>query len=151
MSPSFTSLTPPRNPKQTPTRPTQTDRVALVAAPPSYTRMYHYYPAQLTHPYCYYSPPPLPPPPPPPQHAIGPGASPLPPSALAAGIGGGLGVGHARYPGAAAAFIRIYDDKTLGAGGAVNSEYYIILFFLNNPIRSNLHHSHNILQTPHPT
>lgn len=34
------------------------DRVALVAAPPSYTRMYHYFPAQLTHPFCYYPPAP---------------------------------------------------------------------------------------------
>ncbi|XP_062131549.1 uncharacterized protein LOC133842471 isoform X1 [Drosophila sulfurigaster albostrigata] len=42
------------------------DRVALVtAAPPSYTRMYHYFPAHLSaHPFCYY--PPAPPPPPPP-------------------------------------------------------------------------------------
>lgn len=32
----------------------QTDRVALVPAP-SYTRMYHYFPAHhLTHPMCYY-------------------------------------------------------------------------------------------------
>ncbi|XP_064551615.1 uncharacterized protein LOC135437566 isoform X2 [Drosophila montana] len=46
------------------------DRVALVtAAPPSYTRMYHYFPAHLSaHPFCYYppAPPPLPPPPAPP-------------------------------------------------------------------------------------
>lgn len=51
------------------------DRVALVtAAPPSYTRMYHYFPAHLSaHPFCYYPPPapapalppPLPPAPPP--------------------------------------------------------------------------------------
>ncbi|KAL9907872.1 uncharacterized protein ACN427_003804 isoform 1-T1 [Glossina fuscipes fuscipes] len=46
------------------------DRVALVtAAPPSYTRMYHYFPAHLTtHPFCFYPqppPPPLPPIPPP--------------------------------------------------------------------------------------
>lgn len=34
------------------------DRVALVAAPPSYTRMYHYFPAQLTHPFYYYPPAP---------------------------------------------------------------------------------------------
>lgn len=35
------------------------DRVALVAAPPpSYTRMYHYFPAHLTHPFCYYPPAP---------------------------------------------------------------------------------------------
>lgn len=54
------------------------DRVALVtAAPPSYTRMYHYFPAHLSaHPFCYYPPPapaPAPPPPlppaPPPQLA----------------------------------------------------------------------------------
>ncbi|XP_021704683.1 uncharacterized protein LOC5566873 isoform X1 [Aedes aegypti] len=34
------------------------DRVALVtAAPPSYTpRMYHYFPAHMTHPFCYYPP-----------------------------------------------------------------------------------------------
>lgn len=36
-------------------------------------------------------------------------------------------MGHARYPSTAAAFIRIYDDKTLGGGGggggAVNTEY----------------------------
>ncbi|XP_030375624.1 uncharacterized protein LOC115624915 [Scaptodrosophila lebanonensis] len=39
------------------------DRVALVtAAPPSYTRMYHYFPAHLSaHPFCYYPPPPPPP------------------------------------------------------------------------------------------
>ncbi|XP_049539501.1 uncharacterized protein LOC125953770 [Anopheles darlingi] len=31
------------------------DRVALVTAPPSYTpRMYHYFPAHMTHPFCYY-------------------------------------------------------------------------------------------------
>ncbi|XP_017956834.1 uncharacterized protein LOC108651552 isoform X1 [Drosophila navojoa] len=43
------------------------DRVALVtAAPPSYTRMYHYFPAHLSaHPFCYYPPAPPPPPPPP--------------------------------------------------------------------------------------
>ncbi|EAL38917.3 AGAP011645-PA, partial [Anopheles gambiae str. PEST] len=30
-------------------------RVALVTAPPSYTpRMYHYFPAHMTHPFCYY-------------------------------------------------------------------------------------------------
>lgn len=34
------------------------DRVALVGAPPSYTRMYHYFPAHLTHPFCYYPPAP---------------------------------------------------------------------------------------------
>lgn len=40
------------------------DRVALVtAAPPSYTRMYHYFPAHLTaHPFCFYPQPPPPPP-----------------------------------------------------------------------------------------
>lgn len=44
------------------------DRVALVtAAPPSYTRMYHYFPAHLSaHPFCYYPPAPPPPPPAPP-------------------------------------------------------------------------------------
>ncbi|CAD7005178.1 unnamed protein product [Ceratitis capitata] len=44
-----------------------TDRVALVtAAPPSYTRMYHYFPAHLSaHPFCFYPQPPPPPPPPP--------------------------------------------------------------------------------------
>ncbi|XP_011186670.1 uncharacterized protein LOC105214689 isoform X2 [Zeugodacus cucurbitae] len=43
------------------------DRVALVtAAPPSYTRMYHYFPAHLSaHPFCFYPQPPPPPPPPP--------------------------------------------------------------------------------------
>uniref|UniRef100_A0A182PWE0 Uncharacterized protein n=1 Tax=Anopheles epiroticus TaxID=199890 RepID=A0A182PWE0_9DIPT len=31
------------------------NRVALVTAPPSYTpRMYHYFPAHMTHPFCYY-------------------------------------------------------------------------------------------------
>ncbi|XP_036326339.1 uncharacterized protein LOC118739237 isoform X1 [Rhagoletis pomonella] len=42
------------------------DRVALVtAAPPSYTRMYHYFPAHLSaHPFCFYPQPPPPPPPP---------------------------------------------------------------------------------------
>ncbi|XP_058464285.1 uncharacterized protein LOC131438346 isoform X2 [Malaya genurostris] len=34
------------------------DRVALVTAPPSYTpRMYHYFPAHMTHPFCYYPSP----------------------------------------------------------------------------------------------
>ncbi|XP_055378922.1 uncharacterized protein LOC129610380 [Condylostylus longicornis] len=52
------------------------DRVALVAAaPPSYTRMYHYFPAHVTHPFCFYPQPPPPPPPlsplPPPLKAIG--------------------------------------------------------------------------------
>lgn len=56
-------------------RVARADRVALVtAAPPSYTRMYHYFPAHLSaHPFCYYpppapapaTPPPLPPAPPP--------------------------------------------------------------------------------------
>lgn len=59
-------------------RVARADRVALVtAAPPSYTRMYHYFPAHLSaHPFCYYPPPapaPAPPPPlppaPPPQLA----------------------------------------------------------------------------------
>lgn len=59
-----------------------TDRVALVtAAPPSYTRMYHYFPAHLSpHPFCYYPPappPPLPPQPPPPQQAAPPTLTPL--------------------------------------------------------------------------
>ncbi|XP_032574586.1 uncharacterized protein LOC6616495 isoform X1 [Drosophila sechellia] len=58
------------------------DRVALVtAAPPSYTRMYHYFPAHLSpHPFCYYPPappPPLPPQPPPPQQATPPTLTPL--------------------------------------------------------------------------
>ncbi|KAH8317944.1 hypothetical protein KR067_012308 [Drosophila pandora] len=58
------------------------DRVALVtAAPPSYTRMYHYFPAHLSpHPFCYYPPappPPLPPQPPPPQQAAPPTLTPL--------------------------------------------------------------------------
>lgn len=63
------------------------DRVALVtAAPPSYTRMYHYFPAHLSpHPFCYYPPapppplPPLPPQPPPQQqaHAAPPTLTPL--------------------------------------------------------------------------
>lgn len=45
------------------------DRVALVtAAPPSYTRMYHYFPAHLTHPFCFYPQPPPPPLPPPSTH-----------------------------------------------------------------------------------
>ncbi|XP_063696490.1 uncharacterized protein LOC134827665 [Culicoides brevitarsis] len=35
--------------------------LSLIAAPPSYTRMYHYYPAaHMTHPFCYY-PSPMPP------------------------------------------------------------------------------------------
>ncbi|XP_055907445.1 uncharacterized protein LOC129942497 isoform X2 [Eupeodes corollae] len=52
------------------------DHVALVAAaPPSYTRMYHYFPAHVTHPFCFY-----PQPPPPPQ--INP---PLPPTLKALG------------------------------------------------------------------
>ncbi|XP_017042413.1 uncharacterized protein LOC108088912 isoform X1 [Drosophila ficusphila] len=64
------------------------DRVALVtAAPPSYTRMYHYFPAHLSpHPFCYYPPappplqplPPLPPQPQPlPQQAAPPTLTPL--------------------------------------------------------------------------
>ncbi|EDW40505.1 GL25282, partial [Drosophila persimilis] len=51
------------------------------AAPPSYTRMYHYFPAHLSpHPFCYYPPappPPLPPQPPPPQQAAPPTLTPL--------------------------------------------------------------------------
>lgn len=54
--------------------------MALVAAaPPSYTRMYHYFPAHLpTHPYCFYPQPPQPPPPPPPQ--LPPALQALPPT-----------------------------------------------------------------------
>ncbi|CAD7080451.1 unnamed protein product [Hermetia illucens] len=56
------------------------DRVALVAAPPpSYTRMYHYFPAHMTQPFCFYPPPPPPISPPPP-----------PLKSLVAAIGGGL-------------------------------------------------------------
>lgn len=70
-----------------------TDRVALVAAPPSYTRMYHYFPAQLTHPFCYYPPPPAHP-------TLTAPAQPAPQSA--------------RYPGTA--FIRINGEKTQPGG-----------------------------------
>ncbi|XP_068149076.1 uncharacterized protein [Drosophila tropicalis] len=61
------------------------DRVALVtAAPPSYTRMYHYFPAHLSaHPFCYYPPappPPMPPPQPPPPQLAPPQVQQAPPT-----------------------------------------------------------------------
>lgn len=54
--------------------------MALVAAAsPSYTRMYHYFPAYLsTHPYCFYPQPPQPPPPPPPPSQCPPALQALP-------------------------------------------------------------------------
>ncbi|KAJ9594567.1 hypothetical protein L9F63_027448 [Diploptera punctata] len=46
--PASAGIVPTHNSKQASAVTTLADRVALVAAPPSYTRMYHYYP------YCYY-------------------------------------------------------------------------------------------------
>ncbi|KAJ9579204.1 hypothetical protein L9F63_024685 [Diploptera punctata] len=53
--PASAGIVPTHNSKQASAVTTLADRVALVAAPPSYTRMYHYYP------YCYYPRYPAPP------------------------------------------------------------------------------------------